>query len=141
MFASSIFVIPGSAGILPAISSSYSIPKVLNYLRHAFRGQVLIVAISNLHRRRRSTRTQTLGCVPTELSIRGDVPSFNAQLPFDLIDARIHAHQPAAHVFADIDVILPGRLLVKHRVEGCDAQYVRWRIAHQPADVLGDFPR
>src|SRR5207247_11160632 len=71
----------------------------------------------------------------------GNFALINPQLALKLIDERIDAHQPAAHVFADVDMMLARRLLMKHRVEGRDAQDVRRRIVHQSADVFGDFLR
>src|SRR6266851_3468189 len=38
-------------------------------------------------------------------------------------------------------MVLAGRLLMKHRVEGRNAQDIRRRVSHQTADIFGDFLR
>src|SRR5262245_59750363 len=103
MFASSIIVIPGSAGVPPAVLLLASKPS--DYFRNPLGSQVLVIPIPDLHCWRGPARTQTFSYVPTELSIRRHLPSFDFQLTLDLVDTRVHAHQPAAHVFADVDVI------------------------------------
>src|SRR6185295_12754810 len=113
--------------------------KLLYDLSDARRRQILVVSISNLHCRRGPARTQALGGIPTEFAVSGDFASFDAELFLDFIDARINSSEPATHILADVDVMLPRRFLMKHRVERRDTQHIRRRIAHQPADVFGDL--
>src|SRR5262245_26162003 len=109
----------------------------IQYLADLLRGQILVIPVADLHGRSRSAGAQTFSQTEAELPVCCSSADVNGQPPLYLVHTGVGAHQPARDIAADFKVVLAGRFLVQHRVEGCDAHHVGGGITHQTAYVFG----
>src|SRR5262249_32301133 len=112
-----------SAALTPPPSARFdarfrSFPRQpLDQVERALAVEVLVVVVVPLHHRRGAARCQTLDLVERELAVGRGAAEPDAEALLDRLHDVVGAPQHARHVGADLQVVLPDRLLVIHRVE------------------------